>query len=232
MKSNSKKIIKTRFCNSTIESLPHQGSIQSLLHHVYLEPTKPMFMKPHSSWMSRDILASGQQGSRVLFHFPFLELSESPLSVNTGLLCFFLGMILCYHMRNLLLCRETWRDFMSFILQTFFLAPSTCTQSIRGCFPGERLTQDPAIAVHIKVMLHTDYFLPIQRLTHRWRSERSQRSFLISPLPFIFEEGVVDTVGLANSIGKQHTFLVPASRHRGWNRVRDFSASLVAGVFM
>lgn len=71
-KKSFKEFIKTlRFCNSTVESLPHQGSLQSLLHHVYLEPTKPMFMKPHSSWMSRNISIwfSRKQGS-VPFSFP------------------------------------------------------------------------------------------------------------------------------------------------------------------
>lgn len=68
-KKSFKEFIKTlRFCNSTVESLPHQGSLQSLLHHVYLEPTKPMFMIHHGCL---ETLASGSQGSKALFHFPF-----------------------------------------------------------------------------------------------------------------------------------------------------------------
>lgn len=85
MKSNSKKPIKTlRFCHSTVESLPHQGSLQSLLHHVYLGPTKPMFMKPHSSWMSRNISISSSKKRNISIRFS-RKLGSVPFSLPHGM---------------------------------------------------------------------------------------------------------------------------------------------------
>lgn len=143
------------------------------------------------------------------FSFPRTVLSKQCYLVNTGFFCFLLGMTPCHHMRNLLLYREAQRGAAS-IFPPDFLSNSSPSLYLeyqrmlfwartyietRNCYT---LKSDPAY-----------WILSLYLEIHKQSWEISWRSFLAQPLPFILEEGVVDTA-LTNSTNNHKLFVLPA----------------------